>query len=88
MALRDVLGFTGAEDGSVVGEMLEELTEVFAAASDGSYSIDEVLFTLALSVIRLESALIDSRGQVAELKANLFNLETRLLEAGVPLAES
>lgn len=86
--LREILGFSAeSEDAPVTSEMLTELTAIFADGREGSYDADEVLFTLALSVIRLETALIESRSETRELKAYVFDLETRVLEAGLPLGE-
>ncbi|XTP37142.1 hypothetical protein ACORG1_13370 [Mycobacterium sp. TJFP1] len=86
MPLRDILGLDVGPHAPVTLQMLEELTGAFAEAGDGPYSVDEVLFCLALSVVRLQNELLDRDNQLDKLKANLLNLEARILEAGVPLA--
>jgi hypothetical protein len=86
--LRQVLGFSGdSTDTPVMSEMLAELTEIFADADGGSYDVDAVLFTLAISVIRLERTILERDDKMRELKADLLNLEARILEAGLPLGE-
>lgn len=87
MALIDLLGIdTGGED-SPTSQMLSELTEIFADGRGGGYNVDAVLTTLALSVMRLDTAIIECRCEVRELQSYVLDLETRILEAGLPLAK-
>ncbi|MDO3245223.1 hypothetical protein [Mycobacteroides abscessus] len=84
MPLRDILAMDAPDD-SPTGELITNLTEAFQVGGDGTYDIDEALFALALAVTHLEAMIIDNRAERLELEARLVNLETRILEAGVPL---
>lgn len=85
--LRQVLGFSAdGEDTPVISEMLGELTDIFAEADGDTYDVDAVLFTLALAVIGLERSIMERGNEMKCLKADLLDLEARILEAGVPLS--
>jgi hypothetical protein len=60
-------------------EMLDTLKEILAEGVKGGYDIDAVLFALALAVFNLERAVVDRRAEV-------LDLETRILEAGLRVA--
>lgn len=84
--LRDIFAFSAdGDDTPATSEMLAELAEAFTDPVEGNYDVDAVLFTLALSVIRLERALLERSYEADSLKADILNLETRILQAGVPL---
>lgn len=86
--LRQVLGFSAdGDDTPVISEMLSELTQAFADPGEDHYDVDAVLFSLAMSVIRLELAVLERDRKLDDLKASLLNLEARILEAGVRLPE-
>lgn len=62
----------------VTAEMCERIRDVLADRADSGLNVEAVLFQLALAVIGLEIA-------ANEHKAQLLNLETRILEAGLQL---
>jgi hypothetical protein len=59
-------------------EMLDTLKLIVADGVKGGYDIDAVLFALALAIFNLESEVVNRR-------AELLDLETRILEAGLRL---
>ncbi len=62
----------------VSAEMLDGLREVLADAVEGGYDVDAALFHIGMAVLQLETAAM-------ERQAQLLNLETRILQAGLPL---
>jgi hypothetical protein len=83
------------EHAPVTAKLADQIRQILADGNGETYDVDAVLFSAASAVARLELAVsqgkverVNLQTNINELKADVLNLETRLLEAGVRLRPS